>query len=118
MDGPISQSENIFNADAAVPDEGPDPLGNLALDPGFSKKTVDEEDQEPEVGDLFENPALAPKRKKKKKEFHYEPQKQTLDDFTPEPFEFRKAIKEVWFLLLIPLLISTGIGVLVALLYG
>ena len=78
-------------------------LGNHAMDPGFTAPQPKDEDGEVDPNELFVNPALAPKKKKKMSIDSYQPTRERLDDYKGEPFVFKDAIKEPWFVVLMVL---------------
>ncbi len=110
LDGPIAQQSNdIFGGTPAPQAQGAnDPLGNFALDPGFNSPIQQDEEDTTGDADFFHNPALAPKKKKKK--FEYTPQRTKLGNYDDEPFTLSEAIKEPWFIVLLIVfpLILTG----------
>lgn len=116
LDGPIQSSQDdLFDS---PPSAAPmtDLLGNHALDPGFSSaKPQHEEVVDDGSSVIFENPAIAKKKKKKKSSVDsiYEPSRKPLQDYDGEPFNFKTAIKEVWFVLLMVLFPLAAAGVLI-----
>lgn len=103
LDGPIRSDDlDIFDSSPASAPP-PNALGNHALDPGFVPPQPKDENAEVDPNELFVNPALAPKKKKKMSIDSYQPTRERLGDFDGEPFVFKDAIKLPWFLLLMVL---------------
>lgn len=103
IDGPItSRAPDLFDS---PPPQGhaANMLGNHAMDPGFSAAPPKPQaDVEPQVSDLFTNPALDQQKPKKKSQVLIDPKKPRKKKGSSK--KKKKLTQQVWFLLLITLL--------------